>query len=229
MIESSLSYSGDFHSPTLAFGDGYACIAFMMHMYGTPTPDQYWYAQNSWIIGTYNDKDLFTCELQSKFSDTESLSDKLTGIYPKDTDHEEIIVSSTKISNNTNHDVNLYGEDDSLDGCTMSLEKGLLVPVINGNLAAYGTRTAAIDSNSITIEMLQKYQPYCILEYDDSRYMCVYSKNNEQMMSVQRKNYIYESTLVTKCIDTDDVRHICYIPANSSINLSDDIKKIVIK
>lgn len=228
LIEASSGYERDFHSPALAFGNGYACIAFMMHMYGTPTPEHFWYAQNSWVIGTYDDRDLFTCKTQQKFENTEQLTEELTEIYPSDTDQKNISITSTKINNNTNHAVSLYSKNDIFENCTMSSEKGFIVPVKNGNLAAYGTKTSAIDRNAITIEMLEKYQPYCVLAYEGSNYMCVYNSKSGQMMSLQRKNYLYESSLVTNCIDTNDVKNICYILAYSSMDLNDEIQTVVI-
>lgn len=47
-------------------------------------------------------------------------------------------------------------------------------------------------------------------------------------MSLQRKNYLYESSLVTNCIDTNGVKNICYILAYSSMDLNDGIQTVVI-
>ncbi len=229
MIESSTAYASDFHSPALAFGNGYACIAFMMHMYGTPTPNHFFYAQNSWIIGTYDDKKLFTCEIKDKYKKSSDYTKELSEVYPSNAETDKIEITSDAIDNQNNYNVCLYNKKNDFEDCMMSSEEGLFVPVKNGNLIAYGTKSAKIDPNSITIELLHRYQPFCILKYENQNYMCIFDESTEQMMSLQRKNYIYESSLVTNCIDIDDETNICFVKANSSLKLKNTIPTVVIK
>lgn len=229
-IEATTDSAFDFHSPSLAFGNGYACVAFMMHTYGTSNTGSYAYAQNNWIIGAYdNSKELFTCELKNKFTreqiaeDPDILIHSLSGRYPEDAVYSSSLVNIRRIQNNNDYGISLYDSVDNLQGCAMSSYDGFVLPVRNGKLIAYGTEAIQEDLSNITTDYIRKYQPYCNLEYHGSNYMCV-KDTRDMMLSLQRKNSIYESTAVTDCLITSDVTSICYIPPHTAVEATGQLQ-----
>lgn len=222
-VEKNTNYQGDFHCPTLAFGDGYACIAFMMHTYGNPVVGSYIYAQNNWVIGRYDEnKKFLKCNIWEV--NGEPLEDANAGMktygltekYPSNADIHQNEIVSRWMRNDNNFGVTLYSPDSRMDNYS---KNGLLIPVQNGKLVAFGTKTVGADPAAISPIYILQYQSYCCVEWNGNRYMCIdssSSSNDEQMqLSLQRKNTVYESSVVTDCYITNTIKNVCYISPHS--------------
>lgn len=232
-IETSTTYEGDCHSPAMAFGNGYVGIAFMMHMYGT-NQGNYLTAQNSWVIGTYEkNKDTLVCKEKTESLDQDNketieankLMEQMSSIYPYTANIDQDNVISGYVKNNNNYAVSLYNSNDTMYKYkSSSTEEGFLVPVRNGKLIAYGTQSLVISSSDITLDYIKQNQSYSVIKYEGVNYICVNSDAEDMMTSLQRRNTIYESSVVTDCHYSKNVEKIIYIPANSYLDITGSLR-----
>ena len=225
LIEADTNMQGDFHSPVLAFGKDYCAIAFMMHTYGTPVTGSYILAQNNWLIGAYeDDAEFIKCNIENAYNinpesaESSARINGLSQIYPLNAKVFQDSISLGLMRNEGVAGVSMYNPDDSLSNYSVASIDGFLVPVYEGALIAYGTASGKVNPEYITPMYLYQYQPYCNITYKGKNYMCITSQRNSfnMMISMQRKNYLYKSSIITDCVITDEVRKVCYISPNSS-------------
>lgn len=228
-IEISTAYEGDCHSPAMAFGNGYVGIAFMMHMYGTDK-ENYLAAQNSWIVGTYEkNKDTIVCKERKEdlldndakyMFEANKLMETLS-IFPDSANIDQDNVIPGYIKNDNNYAVSLYNPDSSMYKYrTISVEGGGLIPVCNGKLIAYGTQSLTISPSDITLDYIKQYQPYCIVQHKRENYICLNCDAEDMMISLQRRNTVYESSDIIDCFRSKDINKIIYIRAHSYVDIS---------
>ena len=203
----------DFHSPSLAFGNGYACIAFMMHTYGSRRGG-YYECQNQWMIGAYEaGKKLLKCNFYSDLSYPVLLQTAFQAdFFPSGT-------LLTVLNNSEESHVTITTENLS-KYAALHYPNGGLLPVRHGNLAAYGTYGAPIAPENITIDYVLWVQQFPIVEYNGKNYMCIKNVdgNKEMITSIQRKNAVYESSAVVDFAEyTEELQKAFYIGQSSFI------------
>lgn len=206
--------AGDFHSPSLAFGNGYVCIAYMLHTYGSCN-SAYYECQNQWMIGAYEQgKKFLRCDYKSSL-----LFTVLAGaIIDSDFYPDGSIVSTIKNSNK--FDVTLTSEKLNKYS-TLHYPNGGIVPIRHGCLAAYGTKGAPIPSEIITIDFLFGNQQYPVVNVDGTNIMCIRDDSKEMVVSMQRKTEVYDSSVLTEFAEyTENVQKAFYMERESFVAVS---------
>lgn len=164
------------------------------------------------------------------YIDTSALTNQLTSIYSENANISFNDASIGYIENNNDYSVSIYSLNDFINKYgTMSMKEGFLIPVYKGKLIAYGTKLMNLELSDITLEYIKQYQPYCVIEYEGINYLCVKEDNNKEMMiSLQRRNTVYESSVVTDCYYSNNIKKIVYIPEYSYGDITGRVKYVEI-
>ena len=151
--------AGDFHTAALAFGGGYAAIAFFTH---SNESSEYKAAVNAWLVGAY-EENKNTLHLITETVHGSDLIKAHANIYPADA---EAVTFSGKYATNPNaYAVSLYNEDDPMLNCGRLSKLGVFVPTMQGKLCSFEREfaTASSYNGSASLTGVMNYNYYAIL------------------------------------------------------------------
>ena len=206
---------GDFHTPSLAFGNGYACIAFMNFTFGTSYTSAYNVCQNNWVVGTYdNTKETLVVSFEKLTYTGSDTAEKVknlgfTSAYPEGSEIKAHGTVRKGLGNDNDYPIYIYNPDDRMVNFYAGRYgnerfrngKALTFGCVAGTTTEIGTGTCAFEING-------KY--YHITNRDSSEHHCI-----------QWKPIINESSTVTDAYPTEEVSTQIQVPANSYKNITD--------
>ena len=178
--------SGDFHTAALAFGNGYAAIAFFTH---SNESSEYRAAINAWIIGTTRE-DLETITIESKIYNQSVVTKAYSAIYPEDA--IPLRFSGNYAYNDNDFPVTVYDANETLNNYTGTYPMQTMFLSDEGKLCDY-VRECVNSSNAVgNFNSIRAYGANPLLDINGKIYRpydrVIHRKNKKILGSSEYEN-----------------------------------------
>lgn len=196
--------AGDFHTAALAFGDGYAAVAFFTH---SNENSEYRAAINAWVVGAYSESKSTLLVTTENYSPYIPLAET-TEIYPADAETVDGMGTHWRYPNPNSYPVSLYNSDNQYLEYGSCYALGSMILVMNGKLISFerGYMSTSSQSRSSNLNFVRSYNKYPILHINGKYYEVI---NNV----IHRKNKIILGAELENIFPTDIPTRINYLDA----------------